>query len=112
MKISFEAEFRKKNLTDFVFEEELNDVFLIFLPRKIEITTLKAPSYLGAFYALKMETDEVYSLKEMKERLENLGIYMERVRNVKREFREEELEKIKKMVCFEKIFKNQKSRKK
>lgn len=106
MKISFRARFRTAEWKEFRgCEVELNDVFLIFLPNKIEIIPVKATGYgTGARFDVKMVTKKLFTLEDIKEKLHAVGINITNISHVKREFTDEELEQVKTLVCFREIF--------
>lgn len=111
MKISFRARFRwKERYKDVYDEEALNDAFLVFLPRKLEIVEAVSSSY-GRYYDIKMETDKVFTFEEIKEKLEKVGVQASDFTRIKREFTKKEQKEIKSMVCFKKIFHSSKKRK-
>lgn len=109
MKIGFRAKFSdKETYKDIYDEERLSDSFLIFLPSKLEITPLKADSSYastrGRYYEIRMETGKLFTMEEIKEKLRRMEITMKNISHIKREFSKEELEEVKKLVCFKEIF--------
>lgn len=105
MKIGFHARFRDENWKDIYNEEKLNDAFLIFLPRKLEIAPLKKEGYNSSKrYDVRMETGSLFTMEEIKEKLAKLNIKMDEISHIRREFTKEELEEVKKLVCFKEIF--------
>jgi len=110
MKVSFIADFREKDNQHYISETKLNDAFLVFLPKRIEILPERASKRAysgfssGNYFEIKMETSELYTIEDIQKMLEKFGIRMEKVSSVRREFTPEELEKIKNMVCFKQIF--------
>lgn len=103
MKISFRARFRDDKWKDIYNQEKLHDAFLIFLPKKLEISPIDSTTF--RYYEIKVQTDQANCLAEIKKKLERLGIRVSNVSHIKSEFTKEELKEIKKMVCFEEIFK-------
>ena len=106
MKISFTAKFHSKERFDSSLELKLNDVFLLFLPRKLAITESKrAETYSSAsYYDVSMETQEFFTIERMEEILNTAGIIMRGIGNIKREFTKKELEKVKTSIAYKKIF--------
>lgn len=112
MKISFRARFRdSKNFKDIYDEVRLNDAFLVFLPKKLEIIEAKNAPY-GRYYDITLETDKLLTLEDLKETLSKLRISASNFCRIKREFTDKEREEIKTMVCFKEIFQPVKGKKK
>lgn len=105
MKISFRATFHKGWKP--VNEEQLNDFFLLFLPKRIEIipSPPKTYSFKDGWFDIKMETDKLYTLEDIKEKFDQLGVTVEDITMVKREFTKKELEEVKRLIIFKEIFK-------
>jgi len=110
MKISFVADFRQKDNSYYISETKLNDAFLVFLPKRIEILPERASKRAysgfssGNYFEIKMETSDFYTIEDIQKMLQKFGIRMDKISSVKREFTSEELEKVKNMVCFQEIF--------
>jgi len=106
MKISFVGRFKLKERHLYLSEIKMNDVFLSFLPNKLEVIkdTKAEYSSWGTAYSIKMELKTVVTLDEIVEQLKSLGILLEKISDVKREFSDKELEEIRQKVCFKKLF--------
>lgn len=107
MKLSFTADFRWNREGRFRpvhEEEELNDIFLAFLPKRIEIIKNNKKGGYGVYYTVTMETDKIFSLEELKEELAKRSVLIKDLCDIKRTFTPKELKEIQKMVCFKEVF--------
>lgn len=106
MKISFKARFTDIEHRRWMREKELNDKLLSFLPSRLEVVPIKNTGHLHEppNFGVKMEVSNFFSLEDLVEKMAKLGISVSKITEVKREFTKEELEEIKKMVCFKEIF--------
>jgi len=106
MKITFRARFRWREDLQHVSESDLNDLFLMFLPTKIEIYKIPETVFGSSrmSFEIKMETKELYTLKQIRETFRKLDILVTDISNVKREFEEEELDQVKKLSAFNILF--------
>lgn len=105
MKIGFTARFMKKEGWKPISEEELNDIFLFFLPRKLMIKPVEKGSRYSShtFYEVKMETDTLFTLEDIKAKLNDKGIALEGITEISREFSKKELLEVQKRLCFKKV---------
>ena len=78
------------------------------MPRKIEILPYDpghgSYSDRGSWFEIKLETDQLFTMEDIRGKLLKLGVLVESFTCVKREFTSKELQQIKKMVTFKEIF--------
>ena len=104
MKISFRGRFRSHTWAQIKFcEIKLNDIFLVFLPNKLEIAPIGDGTY-GQVFEIKMVTKKLFTLEDIIKKLDEHKIKLTDISHVKREFTDEELEQVKKSMCFKEIF--------
>lgn len=106
MKISFRGKFLQKDRWA-IQESKLNDLFLLFLPKKLEIMPCRLTdfSHLSGWFDIKMETKQLFTLEDIKEKFKERGIIIKEMTMIKREFSEKELKELRTSVCFKEIFK-------
>jgi len=111
MKLAFTAKFRTPDdYREVHNQQKLSDLFLVFLPKKFELSLVRHGSY-DVDYSIKLEMDQVLSLEEITEKLQSLGVTISNFKDIKREFTKKELEEVKKRVCFKEIFKPSEAKK-
>jgi len=112
MKLIFKARFRRKDTTHIYDEERLSDLFLAFSPTKIAIKRFEPKSaYASILFEIRM-VSELFTMEEIKAKLFQLGVRMDKVCDISKEFTKTELKEVKAKFCYKEIFKPPEGKKK